>query len=244
MYHSFDIDIATEYGVNEAILLNYLYFWISKNKANEDNCYDGKYWTYNSITALCELFPYMSRKKIRGALDRLEEKGIIEKGNYNKVTYDRTIWYALTEKGWALFQKGKCIVPKGQMDCSEKANGLSQKGKPIPVNIPFNNTIILKEDNETLQCNNKVTRFIPPTIHEVDAYCRERGNNINAEAFIDFYESKGWMVGKNKMKDWKACVRTWEQRNKKSTNQSGFSDFPQREVDNDELERRLLRGRC
>jgi DNA-binding PadR family transcriptional regulator len=146
MYHSFDIDIATEYGVNEAILLNYLYFWISKNKANEDNCYDGKYWTYNSITALCELFPYMSRKKIRGALDRLEEKGIIEKGNYNKVTYDRTIWYALTEKGWALFQKGKCIVPKGQMDCSEKANGLSQKGKPIPVNIPFNNTIIKKEN--------------------------------------------------------------------------------------------------
>lgn len=100
-------------------------------------------------------------------------------------------------------------------------------------------------NNIVKEKDKKEKRFIPPTIHEVDAYCRERGNNINAESFIDFYESKGWMVGKNKMKDWKACVRTWEQRNKKvqPTNSSGFSDFPQREVDNDELERRLLRGR-
>ena len=56
-------------------------------------------------------------------------------------------------------------------------------------------------------------RFVPPTIEEVEAYCKERGNQIDAEAFVYFYESKDWMVGKNKMKDWKACVRTWEKRN-------------------------------
>ena len=61
----------------------------------------------------------------------------------------------------------------------------------------------------------KATRFTPPTLEEVTAYCQERSNNVDPQRFIDFYESKGWMVGKNKMKDWKACVRTWEQRDKK-----------------------------
>ena len=56
--------------------------------------------------------------------------------------------------------------------------------------------------------------FVPPTLSEVKAYCQERNNGINPEQFIDFYESKGWFVGKNKMKDWKAAVRNWEQRRK------------------------------
>ena len=56
--------------------------------------------------------------------------------------------------------------------------------------------------------------FKKPTLEEVEEYCNERNNNIDAQRFIDFYESKGWYVGKNKMKDWKACIRTWEQKNK------------------------------
>ena len=59
-------------------------------------------------------------------------------------------------------------------------------------------------------------RFVPPTVEEVRDYCMERGNTINAEQFYDFYQTKGWMVGKNKMKDWKACVRTWERNAKKN----------------------------
>ena len=56
-------------------------------------------------------------------------------------------------------------------------------------------------------------RFSPPSVEEVRAYCDERENGIDPEAFVDFYSSKNWMVGKNKMKDWKASVRTWERRN-------------------------------
>lgn len=56
----------------------------------------------------------------------------------------------------------------------------------------------------------KRTRFIPPTLDEVKAYCAERKNNIDPQHFIDYYESNGWKVGKNPMKDWKAAVRTWE----------------------------------
>lgn len=62
--------------------------------------------------------------------------------------------------------------------------------------------------------NSKGNKFIKPSIEEIESYCRERNNGINANNFFDFYESKGWMVGKNSIKDWKACVRTWESRNK------------------------------
>lgn len=57
--------------------------------------------------------------------------------------------------------------------------------------------------------------FTPPTIQEVQDYCTERQNGIDAENFWNFYQSKGWMVGKNKMKDWKACIITWEKSRKK-----------------------------
>ena len=64
----------------------------------------------------------------------------------------------------------------------------------------------------------KNKRFTPPSLEEAQAYCMERGNQVDAEAFIDFYTSKGWMVGKNPMKDWKACVRTWEKRDSQKAN--------------------------
>lgn len=58
------------------------------------------------------------------------------------------------------------------------------------------------------------SRFQKPTLSEVETYCFERGNNIDAKYFMDFYESKGWVVGKSPMKDWRAAVRTWENSNK------------------------------
>ena len=69
--------------------------------------------------------------------------------------------------------------------------------------------------------------FIPPTVEEVREYCTERDNSVDAESFVDFYASKGWMIGKNKMKDWKAAVRTWEQGDKrKGVKHSGGNRKP------------------
>lgn len=76
----------------------------------------------------------------------------------------------------------------------------------IEVNSTDNNT----NNNKT----NKGGRFTPPSVEQVMEYCNHRQNGINAQSFIDFYQSKGWMVGKSKMKDWKASVRTWETNNK------------------------------
>ena len=72
--------------------------------------------------------------------------------------------------------------------------------------------------NTNLTDSNKGKRFKKPSFDEVNNYCLERKNNIDAEAFLDFYQSKGWMVGKHPMKDWKACVRTWEKRDVKTSN--------------------------
>ena len=66
--------------------------------------------------------------------------------------------------------------------------------------------------------NNKRKTFKKPSIEEVQQYCFERNNNIDAEHFIDYYDANGWKVGKNPMKDWKAAVRTWERRNNGGNN--------------------------
>lgn len=70
----------------------------------------------------------------------------------------------------------------------------------------------------------KAKRFVPPSVEEVEQYCFERNNKVDAQSFIDFYESKGWMIGKNKMKDWKAAVRTWE-RNRNQTQKEEKNEF-------------------
>lgn len=197
MQHIFDVDIAVKYGVLEAILIKNIYYWIAKNKANNKNYYDGSYWTYNSIKAFKELFPYASERQISNALKHLEKEGIIKVGKYNKSAYDRTNWYAFNKSATSILQKCK-------MEDTKVQNGFDKIDTPIP-NI---NTNI----NSDINTNKEKKKFNKPTIEQIQEYCIERNNGINAEAFYDFYESKNWYVGKNKMSDWKACVRTWEQR--------------------------------
>lgn len=132
-YHFFDVELAKEYGVNCAILLANFDYWIAKNRANNVNYYDGRYWTYNSKKAFAELFPYLGEKQIRSALDKLINEGLIMTGNYNASAYDRTLWYAFTEKG-------ESICLKRPMETDEKANGLVENGQPIPNNKPNINT--------------------------------------------------------------------------------------------------------
>lgn len=83
-----------------------------------------------------------------------------------------------------------------------------------------------KDSKEESVGDEKAKRFYPPTLDEVKQYCEERKNNIDPMAFIDFYSSKGWMVGKNKMKDWKAAVRTWERnRNNSKKEKTVFDEW-------------------
>lgn len=103
-----------------------------------------------------------------------------------------------------------------QMQCNSNAmKGNEMKGNEMKV---------LKE----------VCRFTPPTLEEVKSYCVERKNKVDAERFIDFYTSKGWKIGKNPMKDWKAAVRTWEKEREPQIVKQGTpqkNNFDQRKYD-------------
>lgn len=200
MQHSFDIDIAKEYGVLEAILLNNLWFWIEKNRANGTNYYDDNYWTYNSTRAFNELFPYASQRKIQTALAHLKDEEIIITGNYNKSAYDRTLWYALTKKG-------KSIMQKCKMENAELVNGSDENVTPIPDSKP------VKKPSK--KPNSKPKEFIPPTLEEVKAYCESRGNKIDPQYFYDYFTASDWVDSKgNKVKNWKQKIITWEGFNK------------------------------
>lgn len=161
MQHSFDVDIAKEYGILEAILLNNLWFWIEKNRANGINYFDDNYWTYNSTRAFNELFPYVSQRQIQKALTHLKEEGLIITGNYNKSAYDRTLWYAFSKKG-------KCIMQKCKMEDAEKENGLVKNVQPIPD---------INTDNKTTDIN-------------TDVDIVEKLDNVPYQTIIDYLNDK------------------------------------------------------
>lgn len=156
--HYFDVDIATQFGIEESILLCNIRFWIEKNKANDKGYHDGNWWTYNSVKAFNELFPYMTPHVISRALQHLEQAGIIITGNYNKSTYDRTKWYAITEIGWALF--GESIPKKAEMEDQKNVIPFSKNDKPIPDNKP-----IIKKDSKQ---DKGLKTYVEETIDDED----------------------------------------------------------------------------
>lgn len=133
MQHHFDVELAKEYGILEAILLDNFCFWTSKNVANGVHIHDGHVWTYNSVKALAEMMPYASPKQIRSALSHLETDGLIITGNFNKSPYDRTKWYALTDKALLICHYENFHLPSGE-------NGSTAKGGPIPDNYTYTDT--------------------------------------------------------------------------------------------------------
>ena len=132
--HSFGIDIATEYGIEEALLLGYVYHWVCRNQEKGTNFHDGKYWTFDSRRALAKKFPYMSEHKIYRILSKLIKQGLILTGNFNKLGKDRTTWYTLSDKGLSLFNGDFSIVQNEPTHCAELHNPLCENAQPIVQN--------------------------------------------------------------------------------------------------------------
>ena len=109
----------------------------------------------------------------------------------------------------------------GLKNFTRELKNLTRTGKETLLAIQYDNIVednIVKEKDiiNISKESEKLYKFVKPTIDEIDTYCKERNNGIDAETFYNFYQSKGWKVGKTPMKDWKACVRTWEISRKKS----------------------------
>lgn len=139
MQYQFDVDTATEHGVEEATIIHNFAFWIKKNQANEQNYYEGYYWTYNSAAALQELFPFWTRSKISRLLRNLEAARVLKSGNYNKTPYDRTKWYTIIDK--TILDRYKIHIP-------EIENGNIRSEQPIPDINTDKKTQIKNKDKE------------------------------------------------------------------------------------------------
>lgn len=131
--HSFDIDVAEKYGIKEALLINHFAFYISVNKRSKKNFHDGKTWVYHTIDELASYFPYMTKDEVRTTVDRLcngktrkskgenEYQPILQKGNYNKTTFDHTTWYSFIEEG--CLNSNNCYErAQAQIDLVESPN--------------------------------------------------------------------------------------------------------------------------
>lgn len=104
--------------------------------------------------------------------------------------------------------------------CQPNVNQLTTKCQPIDNQTTAQYSIDkISIDKNSNIGDKKRKRFIPPSLEEVTAYCKERNNSVNPNSFVDFYEAKGWCIGKNKMKDWKAAIRTWERNSKQENKQ-------------------------
>ena len=98
-----------------------------------------------------------------------------------------------------------------------------EKGSPTPPIKEESKEVIIKPPKSPAR-----SEFVKPSVEEVAAYCKARGNTVDPHAFVDFYESKGWCIGKNKMKDWQAAVRTWERSRDGTTAGTGHAGFATR----------------
>ena len=189
--HSFSVELAKSIGLEESIILQHLYWWYQHNSYNPEMIRDGSVWVFRSVKEMRENFPYLSDGNIRTALKHLLEKGLIVRGDYSERSMNKSIWYSLTETALCLFVNR--VNP-----FVDSTNGC----------IGFDESI----DNRIDSRKDKDNYMARPSVEEVERYCRERGNRVDARKFVDYYTANGWKVGKNQMKDWKAAVRTWETR--------------------------------
>lgn len=157
MYHSFDVDIASKYGIPESIFLCNIAFWVKQNTLNKHNFFEGRYWSYNSLSAYAGLFPYVSKSTIQRVIKHLKDEGLILTANFNNDKFNHTNYYALTEKGLSLFQNS--TVRLGQNESIENTN--------LDVSIFNNNTD--NTDINISDSNLQIPSVIPQEVSELDS---------------------------------------------------------------------------
>lgn len=126
-HHSFDINLAAELkSVNLAILIHHFTYWIDYNARLKRNFHYGKYWMYQTLEDLANHFPYWSKDQVNRFIAKLVKMKILVKGNYNKTSFDRTVWYAFHD------EFAKSIWRNRQMEEAKSPNGNGEVATPIP----------------------------------------------------------------------------------------------------------------
>ena len=124
--------VAARYGFEEAVFLDSIVYWYRTNRANNRNFRDGRWWTYNSVKAFEEVFPWWSGKQIRRIANSCRDQGALIAGEYNEDRRVRSLWYTPGDellKLYGIAETGNCTCPNGQMHEPEGASGCAQTGE-------------------------------------------------------------------------------------------------------------------
>jgi len=189
--------LAVGIGLNEAILLQKIHGWLQCTPKE----HIGRNWIYNSYKSWHEQLPFMSETTIKRAIKNLIDKKIILVENFNKNSFDKTLWYSID------YEKMNEIVEtidSVKMDYREGQNGLTIVSERTDnTNNNYNNIHNNKEIYKE--------RFQKPTLEEVEEYCKQRNSTVNPKTFYEYFETGGWVDSKgNKVKNWKQKIITWE----------------------------------
>ena len=202
--HSFSVEFAERFGIVEALLLDYFFFWInnSQKKKEKDKYHAGRYWVYGSVRKIAEAHPYLSYSKVHRALKKLEEAGAIKTDTFNKMGWDKTTWYTLTDKILDLFQNETGGVSKcnrlfqnetgGVSKCNrlfqnetgvfQNETGVFQNETTIPIQSPIQ-TPIQEDDWE----NAREQPSLPGKVNQEHSERRENGRAVYTQA-VECYE--------------------------------------------------------
>ena len=262
--YTFDPNIAKKYGVDEAVMLENIYFWVQKNEANNKHFYDVNYWTYNSIQAFVKQFPFWTNRQIDRILKNLEKNGAIITGNYNKSPYDRTKWYAVTETAKSIYlygemgttKNGNDISPNSEINSTELLNETTQIVKPIPyVNTDVNQiTTTDKEEKENNGCSsNNETELNNFKLYEMLGFGTLNSVTMADIKILEEQYTKKWVEealkeandqGTRTMKYVKGILKNWkvtgikkskDKDNSSSNNQSSYRNPKPTEVFNSQM---------
>lgn len=162
MNHSFNTSLAGEYGIEGAILIECLYWWIKKNECEGDMINDERVWCRSSAKGFNKYIPYMSAGKIRRELVQLEEQGVIIVGNFNQSPINQTLWYSFTDDFFIKLDKYGYDVSH----FAKMKNGFSKNEKTIDNNILDNN--IYKEKNKNKFLSKKEEELAVPLETDYD----------------------------------------------------------------------------
>ena len=144
MYHRFNVEVATRYGVPCALVLGHIDYLVEKARSDGEKRRNGKYWVSKSVKKIAELYPYYTEKQVRRAIDKLRAEGLVVTGHFPTGECPSTLWYTLTKKGKTLLtrgdsdlppranqfdQEGETILPEGQNETPPRANQFDQEGE-------------------------------------------------------------------------------------------------------------------
>lgn len=160
MKHMMDVEMAKLIGTDPSLFLENIAFWIKHNYSNDINFHEERYWTFNTQEALVDFFPYWSRDQIKRIIKKCHDAGLLIKGNFNKLSYDRTTWFSLSDEAHAHY--GLKLGRNSLRHQAKSSNDMGDIAQPIPdINTDINTDI---KDKRKAQPKKQVASLAEPII--------------------------------------------------------------------------------